>query len=621
MRALSFLVVFLSSTIALAQVSMGGKRITNLGTPTTATDAATKAYADSIAGGGSGITQLTGPVTATGPGVVASTITDGAVTLGKIADQASNTILGNNTGGALSPIAMTMAQLRAILGLSASDVSGLSALATSTDAAGLSGTVACNRLPTFTGGDVNSSGSTCLLTLGTTGVGAATYGSATAVGVCAVNAKGLITSCTNTSISIPATAISDSTATGRALMIAASAAAARTTLALVPGTDVQTQDNELQAIAGTTAAADRVPYFTGASTASVATFTNKGREVAGAADEAAVRAAAGLGTMATQNSNTLTVTGVTQLDGVPAPTVGSSAANRDYVDGVASGIQYKAQVRACTTANGTLATAYENGDTVDTLTLSTGDRILLKDQTTQTENGGYTVNASGAPTRSTDMDAGSELVGAQVQCAAGGNVGKVFSQTTPAVIILGVSNIVWVNSFSLGGAALVANNLSDLTNATTAKTNLGLDDVATSGSAADLQTGALPAARMPAMTGDATSTIGTVALTIPNGTVTLAKQANLAANSIQGNNTGSAAIPLALTAAQVRTLLAMPTLTTKGDLYTFSTVETRLGVGADGLCLKALNSAGTGLEWGTCAAGGSGLSHGEVIGRMALGGF
>ena len=53
-------------------------------------------------------------------------------------------------------------------------------------------------------------------------------------------------------------------------------------------------------------------------------------------------------------------------------------------------------------------------------------------------------------------------------------------------------------------------------------------------------------------------------------------------------------------------------LTTKGDLYTYSTTNDRLPVGTDGLCLKALSSASTGLTWDTCAAGGSGLTFSEV---------
>ena len=53
-------------------------------------------------------------------------------------------------------------------------------------------------------------------------------------------------------------------------------------------------------------------------------------------------------------------------------------------------------------------------------------------------------------------------------------------------------------------------------------------------------------------------------------------------------------------------------LTTKGDLYTYSTADDRLPVGTDGLCLKTNSAQATGLEWGTCAAGGSGLTFGEV---------
>lgn len=75
--------------------------------------------------------------------------------------------------------------------------------------------------------------------------------------------------------------------------------------------------------------------------------------------------------------------------------------------------------------------------------------------------------------------------------------------------------------------------------------------------ASNISSGTLPAGRMPAHTGDATSSAGAVALTIAAGVVTLAKMANLAANSIIGNNTGSGATPLALSASQVKTLLAI----------------------------------------------------------------
>lgn len=61
-------------------------------------------------------------------------------------------------------------------------------------------------------------------------------------------------------------------------------------------------------------------------------------------------------------------------------------------------------------------------------------------------------------------------------------------------------------------------------------------------------------------------------------------------------------------------------LTTKGDIHTFSTVTTRLPVGADGLCLKPLAANATGLEWGTCAAAGGGLTYAESA-AASLGGF
>lgn len=76
---------------------------------------------------------------------------------------------------------------------------------------------------------------------------------------------------------------------------------------------------------------------------------------------------------------------------------------------LSQGVTWKAPVRAVSVANATLASAYENGDTLDGLTLATGDRILLTAQTSASENGIWVVAASGSPARATDADANGEI--------------------------------------------------------------------------------------------------------------------------------------------------------------------------------------------------------------------
>lgn len=79
------------------------------------------------------------------------------------------------------------------------------------------------------------------------------------------------------------------------------------------------------------------------------------------------------------------------------------------------------------------------------------------------------------------------------------------------------------------------------------------DQLTYNGTAFLSSTPRLLAAAFPAMTGDVTNTAGAVATTISAAAVTLAKMANLAANSVIGNNTGSSATPTALTLASAAT--------------------------------------------------------------------
>jgi len=119
------------------------------------------------------------------------------------------------------------------------------------------------------------------------------------------------------------------------------------------------------------------------------------------------------------------------------PSGDSDVAIKSYVDGLVSGLHWKKAVRAATTANITLS----GTQTVDGVSLSADDRILVKDQTDATENGIYLV-AAGAWSRADDMDEGSEFPAAAVFVTAGtvnDNLGFVCTNDTDPT--LGTDNI------------------------------------------------------------------------------------------------------------------------------------------------------------------------------------
>jgi hypothetical protein len=144
--------------------------------------------------------------------------------------------------------------------------------------------------------------------------------------------------------------------------------------------------------------------------------------------------------------------GNNKITGLGTPTADSDAATKLYVDSTAQGIDWKASVVAATTTNGTLATAYANGSVIDGVTLATGDRILIKDQTAGAENGIYTVNATGAPTRASDADSVAEISpGFAVFVEAGTNNSDCgFVLTNNGGITLGSTALVFTQFTGLG---------------------------------------------------------------------------------------------------------------------------------------------------------------------------
>jgi hypothetical protein len=85
------------------------------------------------------------------------------------------------------------------------------------------------------------------------------------------------------------------------------------------------------------------------------------------------------------------------------------AATRGFVEATSQGLDVKDSCVAATTANITISTALNNGDTIDGVTLSTNDRVLVKDQSTASQNGIYVVGSS--PARAVDLAAGSDAAG------------------------------------------------------------------------------------------------------------------------------------------------------------------------------------------------------------------
>ncbi len=139
----------------------------------------------------------------------------------------------------------------------------------------------------------------------------------------------------------------------------------------------------------------------------------------------------------------------------------SQKAVKAYTDAKVAGLSWKQAVRAATTSPGTLASSFANSSAIDGVTLATGNRILIKNQSSGAENGIYTVNASGAPTRATDADAGAELVNATVYVSEGtANADTQWTCTTNATISLGSTSLAFAQLTSGTGTTL--DGLSDV---------------------------------------------------------------------------------------------------------------------------------------------------------------
>ena len=170
--------------------------------------------------------------------------------------------------------------------------------------------------------------------------------------------------------------------------------------------------------------------------------------------------------MLTDATDSATANKLVKRDGngnlkVATPTDDAHAATKGYVDAARSGLDVKQSVRAATTIAVLLASGLENGDTIDGVTLATGDRVLVKNQSTASENGIYVVQSTGAAVRATDFDGAGEVSGGAFTFVEDGtaNADSGWVVTSDGAITVGTDAITWVQ-FSGAGSITAGDGLT-----------------------------------------------------------------------------------------------------------------------------------------------------------------
>lgn len=143
-----------------------------------------------------------------------------------------------------------------------------------------------------------------------------------------------------------------------------------------------------------------------------------------------------------------------------SPVFSTDLVTKAYLDSVQQGLKPKQAVRVATTGPITIATALNSGDVIDGITLADGDRVLVKDQASASENGIYVVGAS--PARASDFDSVTpidEINGAYTFVQEGtANAGKGFVQSG-TVATLGTDDV----DFIFFNSAVIYNGADGIT--------------------------------------------------------------------------------------------------------------------------------------------------------------
>ncbi len=172
--------------------------------------------------------------------------------------------------------------------------------------------------------------------------------------------------------------------------------------------------------------------------------------------------------------STIELNGGATVTGLPTPINSSDATPKSYVDSAIEGVNWKNAARVATQSNINLSSP---GSSIDGITLSNGDRVLVLAQTTQSQNGIYIFNGASTETpltRSLDANTFAELEQATLTVEEGTSAGATYRQTQVNGTI-DSSNVV----FTLFGASVPEANESTagrIEIATQSEVDTGTDD-------------------------------------------------------------------------------------------------------------------------------------------------
>jgi hypothetical protein len=158
---------------------------------------------------------------------------------------------------------------------------------------------------------------------------------------------------------------------------------------------------------------------------------------------------------------------------VPTPTAAGDAVPKSYVDSAVEGLAWKDSARVGTQSNINLSSP---GATIDGITMASQDRVLVRNQSTQSQNGIYVWNgASTALTRSLDASTFAELEQAIITVEEGTDAGTTWRQTQINGVI-DTNNVIFT-SFATAAPAASETTAGIAELATQAEVDAGTDDL------------------------------------------------------------------------------------------------------------------------------------------------